>query len=294
MQRNAEDFHFRRKVLYAYQLNDIIKRFDYGYYNDNDRPSPITQTTLNSDTNSLKQKASQMLCLGRLLPLMIGNLIPEEGERWQLFTLLIQAAMIVLSPMVNKNSLGVLEGLIEEHHTLFCTHYPGRSVIPKMHYLVHYPKHMYLFGPMVRTWCMRYEAKHRYIKRLAAFIGNFTNLPFSMAERMLLHEHLSLCEKGNVSHQKTNVVGNGKRVFAGETNYCHSLQQIDQDVEDLDILHEAKRVTIHGTDYVLGAVISTGFTNDFPEFSSIHKIVVLSYDNIHFLVEKIIIVHCKN
>ena len=267
MQRNAEDFHFRRKVLYAYQLNDRIKRFDYGYYNDNDRPSPITQTTLNSDTNSLKQKASQMLCLGRLLPLMIGNLIPEEDERWQLFTLLIQAAMIVLSPMVNKNSLGVLEGLIEEHHTLFCTHYPGRSVIPKMHYLVHYPK-------------------HRYIKRLAAFIGNFTNLPFSMAERMLLHEHLSLCEKGNVSHQKPNVVGNGKRVFAGETNYCHSLQQIDQDVEDLDMLHEAKRVTIHGTDYVLGAVISTGFTNDFPEFSSIHKIVVLSSDNIHFLVER--------
>ena len=154
MQRNAEDFHFTRKVLYAYQLNDRIKRFDYGYYNDKDRPSPITQTTLSSDRNSLKQNSSQMWCL----PLIIGNLIPEEDERWQLFTLLIQVAMIVLSPMVNKNSLGVLEGLIEKHHTLFCTHYPGRSVIPKMHYLVHYPKHMYLFGPIVRTWCMPYEA----------------------------------------------------------------------------------------------------------------------------------------
>ena len=92
----------------------------------------------------------------------------------------------------------------------------------------------------------------------------------------------SACARRELFLQKTNFVGNGKRVFAGETNYCHSLQQIDQDVEDLDMLYEAKRVIIHGTDYVLGAVISTGFTNDFPEFSSIHKIVVLSSDNIHF------------
>ena len=39
------------------------------------------------------------------------------------------------------------------------------------------------FGPMVRTWCMRYEAKHRYFKRLASFMGNFTNVPYTLAAR---------------------------------------------------------------------------------------------------------------
>ena len=39
------------------------------------------------------------------------------------------------------------------------------------------------FGPMVRTWCMRYEAKHRYFKRLAGFMGNFTNVSYTLAER---------------------------------------------------------------------------------------------------------------
>jgi hypothetical protein len=36
---------------------------------------------------------------------------------------------------------------------------------------------------MVRTWCMRYEAKHRYFKRIAVHIGNFTNVAFTLADR---------------------------------------------------------------------------------------------------------------
>ena len=36
---------------------------------------------------------------------------------------------------------------------------------------------------MVRSWCMRYEAKHNYFKRLASNLGNFTNVAVSLAER---------------------------------------------------------------------------------------------------------------
>ena len=38
-------------------------------------------------------------------------------------------------------------------------------------------------GPLVRSWCMRYEAKHHYFKRLAISLGNFINLPFSLSKR---------------------------------------------------------------------------------------------------------------
>ena len=34
---------------------------------------------------------------------------------------------------------------------------------------------------MVRTWCICYEAKHSYFKRLAMF--NFTNVAVSLGER---------------------------------------------------------------------------------------------------------------
>ena len=40
---------------------------------------------------------------------------------------------------------------------------------------------------MIRTWCMRYEAKHSYFKRLAAYMGNFTNVAFTLADRHQSH-----------------------------------------------------------------------------------------------------------
>ena len=38
-------------------------------------------------------------------------------------------------------------------------------------------------GPLVRAWCMRFEAKHHYFKKLSTVIGNYTNLPFTLAMR---------------------------------------------------------------------------------------------------------------
>ena len=37
-------------------LNLRIKKMDYGYYNDKNKPSAISINTLNSDNNNLKQK----------------------------------------------------------------------------------------------------------------------------------------------------------------------------------------------------------------------------------------------
>ena len=48
-----EDSYFTLK-----ELNDRIKDFDYGYYNDKNRPSQISSLTLNNNSNSVKQKGS--------------------------------------------------------------------------------------------------------------------------------------------------------------------------------------------------------------------------------------------
>ena len=39
------------------------------------------------------------------------------------------------------------------------------------------------FGPLVRAWTMRFEARHKYFKRLAVQLGNFINIVFSLAMR---------------------------------------------------------------------------------------------------------------
>ena len=39
------------------------------------------------------------------------------------------------------------------------------------------------FGPLVQYWYMRYEAKHSFFKKMASIIGNYTNLPYTLAKR---------------------------------------------------------------------------------------------------------------
>ncbi len=46
------------------------------------------------------------------------------------------------------------------------------------------------FGPLLRHWTMRYEAKHSYFKKLVTSIGNFINLPYSLAMRHQQHQCL--------------------------------------------------------------------------------------------------------
>ena len=54
---------------------------------------------------------------------------------------------------------------------------------------------------MVKSWCMRYEAKHSYFKRLAAYLGNFTNVALSLGER---HQARSCYLMSSQNGQTTN------------------------------------------------------------------------------------------
>lgn len=44
-------------------------------------------------------------------------------------------------------------------------------------------KYFNRFGPLVRFWTMRYEAKHSYFKRLSQHIGNYKNLSLTLSKR---------------------------------------------------------------------------------------------------------------
>ena len=39
------------------------------------------------------------------------------------------------------------------------------------------------YGPLVKHWTMRFEAKHNHLKKLAQNIGNFINIPLTLASR---------------------------------------------------------------------------------------------------------------
>ena len=77
-----------------------------------------------------------------MLPLLIGDLVPEDNEYWQLFLLLLKITDFVLAPKCTTAIAAYLRQLIEEHHTTFRQLYPDRRLTPKMHYIVHIPQWM--------------------------------------------------------------------------------------------------------------------------------------------------------
>ena len=62
-----------------------------------------------------------------------------------------------------------------------------------MLYIKCYDTLVYRYGPLIKHWTTRFEAKHKYFKHLANVMSNFTNICYSLALRHQLHQcYLSL------------------------------------------------------------------------------------------------------
>ena len=70
--------------------------------------------------------------------------------------------------------------LIWDNETLDFVHQPGIWFILYLFVVGFF--FVYRNGPLITSWCMRMEAKHSYFKRIA-MIGNFKNVPLSVAKR---------------------------------------------------------------------------------------------------------------
>lgn len=79
-----------------------------------------------------------MWLLGRLLPIMVGDLVPEDDNHWQCYIDLLRIMSIVTAVEVTENSINILTMLIECYLSTFNALFPD-SITPKMHYLLHLP-----------------------------------------------------------------------------------------------------------------------------------------------------------
>ena len=78
-----------------------------------------------------------MWLLGRMLPLVIGEHVPEDDERWLLYLQLMDIIDILFAPTTSEDYVIYLSTLISDHHQDFRRLYPEANIIPKMHFMVH-------------------------------------------------------------------------------------------------------------------------------------------------------------
>lgn len=77
-----------------------------------------------------------MWLLGRSLPLMVGQNVPEDDEQWACFLNLLRIVTIATAVEVTLDDVAMLSFLIEEYVLQFNSLYHD-CVTPKIHYLLH-------------------------------------------------------------------------------------------------------------------------------------------------------------
>ena len=66
----------------------------------------------------------------------------EDDKHWHLYLQLMEIVDLLFCPKTSHDHAAYLTALISDHHSEFCQLYPGKSIIPKMHFMVHMPKLM--------------------------------------------------------------------------------------------------------------------------------------------------------
>lgn len=282
----------KEKYFSLQQFNQWLLNFDYGHSEVADKPTPITSTHLHADSKHLRQGAAQTWLLARILPLLIACHIPVSDKVWQCFIKLLKVIDICVAPIVSADTCGVLKILIEEHHQMFTQIYPEWSVIPKMHFLIHYPEQIMALGPLVRSWTMRHEAK-LYLLKCAGRISNFKNISQSISCR---HQRLMCYElaSGGLLHPNIECGPSNSalaRSLRNETtcikDHIHSLVP---DISDDVIITRSSWVKICGLTYkstctfILWKISNAELAEPTLWFGCIDEILVASSTLILFLV----------
>ncbi len=267
-----------KKYFTFSELNSAITQFPYKWTDKTDCPQPLPTTF--SSKKKIGGNAHENWALIRLLPFIIGHRIPLNDPAWLLLMSLKDIIELVVAPVHNKESVAYLDSKISEHRHRFQEVFPNEGLIPKHHFLEHYPTLINAFGPVIAFWTMRFEAKHSQFKQIVRHTGNFKNILLSLATKhqLMISHHL---------HSTTVVPAlSVVRVTSVPLDVLHV--NVQESIKHLFPCHSqvqlADTVTFHGTRYSKGMIVAYGCTAGLPDFAEIIQMALFG-ENVHFIVK---------
>ena len=99
------------------------------------------------------------------LSVFIGSRVPED-KIWAILKELKDIVRLAVSHSFTDNTIQYMASKIVDHRQLLQEVFPNLRLRPKHHYLEHYPSLIKCFGPLVHLWTMRFEGKHKVLRRL--------------------------------------------------------------------------------------------------------------------------------
>lgn len=167
------------EILKALHSDNLVTVADL-----NSSPSQISTrnntmfTTMFTDTfftsGKIIGRASQKLELLLLLSQLVNLDTVKSSAAWDVYFMLRRCMdYIFLSPVVEKDFLPFLAKNIVSYIRKFKENFGEEKLIPQHHYMLHIPSMMEKFGSLRNIWCMNFERKHQYFKKLIANTRNF-------------------------------------------------------------------------------------------------------------------------
>lgn len=122
------------------------------------------------------------------MPLIIHDKIDDiDNDTWKCILLLSEIIEIICAPAIHETFIVYLDSLIREYIDLRRSLFP-KPLRPKHHYLLHYPALIRQFGPLMKSWTLRSESKHCFMKRAIRFSRNFINITKSLSIKHELYQ----------------------------------------------------------------------------------------------------------
>lgn len=260
-------------------LNKAILAFPYKWSDKTNKPHIVPQSLLVRKT--IGGNAHENWSLLRLLPFVIGPLVPDNEPAWLVLMDLKDIVELVVAPVHTDESISYLESKIVEHRQRYQELFPDVRLLPKHHYLEHYPQMIRCFGPLVAVWTMRFEAKHSFFKNIVKHTSCFKNVPQTLASKhqMMIAFHINSPSYGTSRLDVSNVSTVPVDVLKEEVAEAIKLK-----CPRISEVHLAKNASSSGIAYSNGMIVPYGSAGGLPEFAEIIQMCVMN-DSLFLIVK---------
>lgn len=248
--QNLFEYIIKKKIINLDRLENMIHYFNYGALNKKNSPSKI-----NLCKRSIGQSAHQSYCLMINIPFILIQFKNELASVWKPVETLLQIMQIIFSDNIDENDLIRLTALIDSHLTSLIDVFEIR-LLPKHHFLLHYPRVIRAMGPVILMWTMRMEAKHHFFKELVRKKKNFINLTKTLSYK---HQEVQFVQ----GYTFDDVISPGKiQVPFDECEdfekYSQVLRENSFSSNNIQELYTVKSLNINNSMYRPGLLIVIG------------------------------------
>ncbi|CAN7990081.1 unnamed protein product [Ixodes hexagonus] len=175
------------------QLNERLASFPFQGGDKKSRLPPLSRQAV-FGCSAIKGPAAEKLCFFRFFSLLLGDCIPKGNAVYEVYLALRAVVDVIFAPQVCCSADARLQVLVDDFYSAFKETFPGVNIIPKMHYLIHYTRLLLLCGPLSKLACMRFEAKHQFVKSIDRRTRNFKNICGTLSRRHQMHLMYALAQ----------------------------------------------------------------------------------------------------